>query len=416
MTAQRTLPMDVPGFARLLKHKNVDSEVWWDAAPLSYESFKQTLIVKYPDAFDCIESLLPDTFSGSRFGISGATTSPRSIAQEVLRNPRPSQEVINHLAADMSDDEAVRCVHDRVIVESARLLYPLWEASQGARGWLSAQVDRTERVSTEAIVTRGLHLAGLAPNVMVKVPGSEQGYQAIESLVAHGCSVNNTFCFTVSQAAACLKAIHNGRLRAQVLGVDTDRARYVISFMIGRLGNEAEFERQARQRRLCLTATDRRWAELAVYQAIQALMRRWQTPARLLLCSLKTDIDVRGREHCWHLQRTGADTTLYTLTPLIIEFIVRRHQQRHPVVPASDWVQLPSRVLNRLMAIPYFNQAYFEGDLAPFDFARHPAFVQAAHDAREGLERLSAFVKSCGSRSRAPSVRAQSPLSMGHWS
>jgi transaldolase len=192
--------------------------------------------------------------------------------------------------------------------------------------------------------------------------------------------------------------------------VNTDRARYVITFMMGRLGAEHEFGRQAAQRRLSLTATDRRWAELAVYQAIQALLRRWQTPARLLLCSLKVDTDVRGREHCWHLQRTGADTTLYTLTPDILEFLIRRQQHNQPVMPATEWVQVPRRVLDRLMAIPYFNQAYFEGELPPSRFAQHPAFVTASHGAREGQEQLLAFVKGPSNGTLFPAMMPLSDL------
>jgi transaldolase len=313
----------------------------------------------------------------------------------------------------MAESEKARQLYDQVIVQGAGQLRALWNATQQRQGWLSAQIEGGERMHERMLVTRGLQLASLAPNVMIKVPGSEQGYRAIEQLVAQGCSINNTFCFTVSQFAACLKAIHSGRLRARVTGVNTDRARYVITFMIGRLGAEHEFERQAAQRRLCLTAADRRWAELAVYQAIQALLRRWQTPARLLLCSLKVDTDVRGREHCWHLQRTGADTTLYTLTPDILEFLIRRQQRNQPVTPATEWVQVPRRVLSRLMAIPYFNQAYFEGEQVPSRFAQHPAFITASHDAREGQERLLAFVKGASNGALFPAMRPLSDLATG---
>lgn len=385
--------MDVPEFARLLKQKNMDSEVWWDSSPTAYMSFKSKTILKYPDMAGYIESLMPDHFSSSPSGISGATTNPGLISQEVLNNPRHWQAFVDGLAMNGAVSDKARQVYDQLVTEGARLLQPLWLASSQRSGWLSAQVEGGERLSESAVVARGLQLAALGPNIMIKIPGSERGYRAIEELVAQGCSINNTFCFTVSQVAACLKAIHAGRLRAEAQGVNTDRARYVISFMIGRLGAENVFERQALQRRLHLTPADRRWAELAVYQAIQALLRRWQTPARLLLCSLKVDTDVQGREHCWHLQRTGAGATLYTLTPQIIEFLVRRQQQERPVMPATEWIQVPQRVLNRLVAIPYFNQAYFEGDLAPFEFASHPAFITANLNARQGYERLLAFVK-----------------------
>lgn len=402
--------MDVPGFARLLKQQNMDSEVWWDAAPTAYESFKQSLIVKYPDTFDYIEQLLPDHFALSSSGICGATTNPRLVAQEVDREPWHWRNFVDQsrtgaIEPDLPDSDRASQLYDHVIREGARQLQPLWVASRGAQGWLSAQVEGGEQMNARALIARGRQLACLAPNVMVKIPGSEQGYRAIEELVAQGCSVNNTFCFTVSQVAACLKAIHEGRLRAQVNGVNTERARYVISFMIGRLGAEPEFERQAQQRQLRLTAVDRRWAELAVYQAIQALLRRWETPARLLLCSLKVDTNMRGREECWHLQRTGADATLYTLTPAIIELLVRRQHQRRPIMPAAAGVQVPRRVMNRLLAIPYFNQAYFLEGLVPSGFARHPAFVTASAYAREGGEQLLAFVKACAGSSNGLSPR-----------
>lgn len=410
--------MDVPAFARQLKQKNGHSEVWWDSSPTAYATFRQKLISKYPDMSESIGSLLPDHFANSVAGVSGATTNPTLITQAVLQNAPTWREYLSSLPAYWSGADKALRVYDQVIIEGAEQLRPLWTSSHHGHGWLSAQVEGGEGVSDSAIVARGLHLASLAPNIMIKVPGSEQGYRAIEQLVAQGCSVNNTFCFTVSQAAACLRAIDTGRQQARAKGVNVEQARYVISFMIGRLGCETEFERQANQRNLCLTAADRRWAEIAVYLAMQTLLRRWQTPARLLLCSLKVDTDVKGHEHCWHLQRTGAgaDTTLYTLTPTIIEFLIRRQQQMEPVTPADAEVHPPKRVLNRLSAIPYFNQAYFEGDLAPSGFASHPAFMTASEDARKGQQRLIAFVNQATSRAHRPLPQASTPVAMGRYS
>lgn len=349
--------------------------------------------------WNVIDEWLPDNFFTAVSGISGATTNPRSISQVVSGNPAHWRTHLKTLPCSVSALSRVRRLYDQVIVEGASHLRPLWQSSGQRAGWLSAQIEGGHWMSEEALVMRGLELAALAPNVMVKVPGSEQGYRAIEHLVAHGCSINNTFCFTVSQLDACLKAIHAGQQRAHAKGVSTQGAQYVISFMIGRLGAEVEFQRQARGRRINLTHGDRRWAELAVYQAMQALIRRRQTPARLLLCSIKVDIDVRGREQCWHLQRTGAGPTIYALTPKIIEFLIRRAQCGRPILPAKDWVQIPDRVLARLAALPYFNQAYFEEGLAPGAFARHPAFIRAGDDVREGMERLRGFVASAGTGS-----------------
>jgi transaldolase len=384
--------MDVSGFVQLLKRHDTDSEVWFDSSPTVYKVCQKKWLRTYPDMHGFIKALLPDELCVSGGSVSGATTNPSLMAQAVMSNNAHYRDFLHTLPMSMPAAARTRQLYDQLVIDSAQPLLPLFRQSRQRLGWLSAQVEGGHWQNADALAARGLELAALAPNVMIKVPGSSQGYRAIEQLVARGCSINNTFCFTVSQLDACLKAIQVGRQQALTNGVNTERARYVVSFMIGRLGAEAEFERQARSSRINLSRTDRRWAELAVYQAMQALMRRRETPVRLLLCSLKVDTDARGREHCWHLQRTGADTTLYTLTPHIIDFLIRRERAGRSIAPAREWMQIPAKVLDRLLGIPYFNQAYFEGGLNPDEFARHPAFLTAGNDVRLGVQRMQAFV------------------------
>lgn len=384
--------MDGSGFVQLLKSYNSDSEVWFDSSPVIYKECRDNLLRAYPGMHEVIADLLPREWVQSGSALSGATTNPVLISQAVLSHAAHYRDVLHALPSTMPAQSRMTRLYDQSIVESAEQLLPLFRQSRHQAGWLSAQIEGGHWMSRDALVARGMELAALAPNIMIKIPGSAQGYHAMEHLVAQGCSINNTFCFSVSQLDACLKAIQAGRQRAQAKGVNVERARYVVSFMIGRLGSEVEFVRQARSNRINLTRTDMRWAELAVYQAMQALMRRRETPARLLLCSIKVDTDARGREHCWHLQRTGADTTLYTLTPAILEFLIRRVQSGRPIEPSARWLAIPGKVLDRLLSLSYFNQAYFEGGLAADEFARHPAFLTAANDARRGVERLHRFV------------------------
>lgn len=384
--------MDVSGFAQLLKRHNSDSEVWFDSSPTLFKECRRKLLLAYPDMHTFIKGLLPDEPGFSNAAISGATTNPAQISQAASSHAARYRDFLHSLPASTPADARLRRLYDQWVIDSAEPLLALFSRTNQRAGWLSAQIEGGHWMNQDALVARGLELAALAPNVMIKVPGSAQGYRAIEQLVARGCSINNTFCFTVSQLDACLKTIHAGRQRALANGVSTERARYVVSFMMGRLGAEPEFDRQARGSRIRLCRTDKRWAELAVYQAMQALMRRRETPAQLLLSSLKVDTDARGREQCWHLQRTGADATLYTLTPQLIEFLVRRQQAGRSIAPATEWMQIPDKVLDRLLAIPYFNQAYFEGGLTPDEYARHPAFLTAGNDVRLGVQRLQGFI------------------------
>lgn len=351
-------------YVRLLRTANPDSEVWWDASPVCYWAFKFSMVQRYPELSSTIESLLSASSSVCNGTLTGATTNPRLINAALFQARHYWAELISNWGE--SPDVAQRCrdIYNRIVQDAAAELALMWECSGGRFGWLSAQVDPLSSDSTSAMVEQGLELSGLAPNIMVKVPGSEAGYCAIEQLVAKGCSINNTFCFTVSQFAAGLKAIERGRASARRAGRDIAHARYVITFMIGRFGAEPEFQRQAQALGLELTAEDKRWAELAVYDAIQTLLNATQSPIRLLLCSIKLDKGRQQVAECWHLEKTGERTTLYTLPAPIIEFLLRRERAGRPITPARS-LEIPHRVLDKLLRIDYFRQAWQAGGFEP---------------------------------------------------
>jgi transaldolase len=71
------------------------------------------------------------------------------------------------------------------------------------RGPVSAEVVAT---GAEAMLKEGRFLAGLAPNVVVKLPLTEAGLRACSDLTADGIKVNVTLCFSAVQALLSAKA------------------------------------------------------------------------------------------------------------------------------------------------------------------------------------------------------------------
>jgi transaldolase len=87
-------------------------------------------------------------------------------------------------------------------------------------GPVSAEVTADDRVE---MIAQGERLAGLAPNVCVKIPTTIEGLAATHALAAKGINVNMTLCFTVPQAIMAARA----------------GARYISPF-IGRFDDIAE--------------------------------------------------------------------------------------------------------------------------------------------------------------------------------
>lgn len=376
------------GYIERLKRNDQSSEVWWDSSPVVYAPYKKHLLDKYPAAVAHIEQLMPDDFSPFR-GLSSVTTNPRLVTATILEKREYWSSRFN--LASLSPEQLRNKLYNEVIAEGALALKPRWVHSSQREGWISAQVDPLDVRCTARMTARGLELHRLAANVMVKVPGSLEGIATVEQLVAEGVSINITFCFTVSQFQAGLQAIERGIATARSKGIDTSRCKYVITFMIGRFSCQPEFALQAAERGLALSPQELRWAELMIYQQIQALVAGSDVPVRLLLSSIKVDVDERGHKHCWHLEKTGLTATCYTLTPDVVEFLIERESHGKPVLPASERQQAPPETFARLMCIPYFCEAYFIDSIEPYDFGHHEAFINACNEANSAYRRLTDY-------------------------
>lgn len=378
--------MGTPGYLEQLISHDPRSELWWDSSPVLYAPHKHRLLDKYPTVAAYIERLMPDDWCQSR-SFSSVTTNPRLVTAVIL--DRREYEASRVDQSNLSPEALHKKLYDEVIIDGASALKTLWEQSSHAEGWMCAQVEPSDVRCAQRMTARGMELHHLAPNVMVKVPGSQEGLASVEHLVARGVSINITFCFTVSQFQAGLQAIERGRLSARSHGIDTRHCKYVITYMIGRFGCQPEFAQQAAARSMALAPQELRWAELLIYEQIQALVAASRVPVHTLLSSLKIDVDARGDQHCWHLERTGLSATYYTLTPEMVAFLVERESRGQPVLPAHAPLQVPPATFAKLMRIPYFYQAYLLDSIAPQDFARHAAFVTACNEANAAHRRLT---------------------------
>ncbi|ASY57948.1 fructose-6-phosphate aldolase [Sinorhizobium sp. CCBAU 05631] len=77
------------------------------------------------------------------------------------------------------------------------------EICEAIKGPVSAEVTATE---FGGMVAEGEQLAGIAPNVAIKVPSTWDGFRACRALSESGLKVNVTLCFSANQALLAAKA------------------------------------------------------------------------------------------------------------------------------------------------------------------------------------------------------------------
>lgn len=139
--------------------------------------------------------------------INGATSNP-AIFQNAFKSDAYKEDVATLKGKDKKAIYESLAIKD--IQQAADHLKPLYDA--GNDGFISIEVDPFLCDDAQGTYEEGKRLYETIgrENVMIKVPATEAGYEAIEKLVAEGIHVNCTLIFSPRQQKCCLNAIKAG--------------------------------------------------------------------------------------------------------------------------------------------------------------------------------------------------------------
>jgi transaldolase / glucose-6-phosphate isomerase len=175
-------------------------------------------------------------------GLRGMTSNP-TIFEQAIGGSSDYDDQLRALAPSPGSDLEI---FERLAVEDVRqaadLFRPVYDATGGQDGFVSLEVSPTLARDTEQTIAeaRRLWSAVDRPNLMIKVPGSAQGWPAIERLLTEGINVNITLLFSLEHyrevAEAYLRALE-ARVRA---GAAIDRLASVASFFVSRVDTETD--------------------------------------------------------------------------------------------------------------------------------------------------------------------------------
>ena len=172
------------------------------------------------------------------WGCVGATCNPVIAYTTIKKHPDVWVPRIREIAKRMptagESEIAWQAVKD-MTVEAAKFLEPAFEKYQGRNGRISVQTDQRLHSDKDAIVAQAVEFDALAKNIIVKIPATKTGIEAMEEATYRGVSINATVSFTVPQAVAVGEAIERALVRREAEGLDVSRMGPVVTIMGGRL-------------------------------------------------------------------------------------------------------------------------------------------------------------------------------------
>jgi transaldolase len=172
-------------------------------------------------------------------GVRGLTSNPTIFAKAMSETEDYDAELSELVADGTSIEDAYWRLVLADIGRALELLRPVHDASGGDDGFVSVEVSPALADDTEATVASARHLHDEldAPNLLVKIPATKAGVDALGTLFAEGRSINVTLIFGIERYRAVMEAYLSG---LEAYDGDLASVSSVASFFVSRVDNDVD--------------------------------------------------------------------------------------------------------------------------------------------------------------------------------
>ncbi len=170
-------------------------------------------------------------------GLCGMTSNPSIFEKAIAGSPDYAGLLTQLHAQGMSAGDIYEKVAIRDIQDAADLFLPLYKTSNRRDGYVSLEVSPTLARNTQGTIeeARRLWKSVGRENIMIKVPGTEQGVPAVRQLISEGININITLLFAQEAYVKVVDAYIEGLEARHKAGNDISKMASVASFFVSRI-------------------------------------------------------------------------------------------------------------------------------------------------------------------------------------
>jgi len=175
-------------------------------------------------------------------GFSGVTSNPTIFEKAMGHSDRYDDAFREQLNETTDPEEIFNQLAYRDVRDAADLLRSTFDRTNGADGYVSFEVAASLAFDPDGTIEAAKHHRAAIdrPNVLIKVPGTDEGVRAFEELTAIGLNVNVTLLFAVSRYEAIAEAYLRGLERRAESGDSLESAASVASFFVSRVDTKVD--------------------------------------------------------------------------------------------------------------------------------------------------------------------------------
>jgi transaldolase len=168
--------------------------------------------------------------------LMGMTSNP-TIFEKALATGHAYDEELLALPAELSPRECFERLATTDVQRACDAFAGVYAETEALDGYVSLEVgpDLAHDAAGTVAEARRLWVAVGRPNLMIKVPGTPAGAEAVRALIADGINVNVTLLFSVEAHDRVIEAYLAGLEDRAAAGQPIDRLASVASFFVSRV-------------------------------------------------------------------------------------------------------------------------------------------------------------------------------------
>ncbi len=175
-------------------------------------------------------------------GIRGVTANPTIFAQAIGAGDDYDAQIANLIRAGVAPKDLFEQIAITDIRHATDIMRTVFDASGGHDGFVSIEVSPEKAFETQPTIDEAKRWWREIdrPNLLVKIPATDEGIPAIEECIAAGVSINITLIFALEFYERVMEAYVRGLERRVAAGLDVRGSNSVASFFVSRVDTAAD--------------------------------------------------------------------------------------------------------------------------------------------------------------------------------
>ncbi|MFH1230557.1 MAG: transaldolase [Planctomycetota bacterium] len=175
-------------------------------------------------------------------GITGVTSNPSIFEKAITGSADYDEDIYSLAKAGKNIEEIYEAITIKDIIATCDLLQHIYIKSGYSDGYVSIEVSPDYAYNTTKTLESARRIFKVInrPNVLIKVPGTKEGFEAVKQLIAEGINVNITLLFSQQHYVKTVDAYIQGLKQRLNKGLKIDNVFSVASVFISRIDTKID--------------------------------------------------------------------------------------------------------------------------------------------------------------------------------